>query len=333
MAVREDILRIFPEDMRDRWRHVAECGERLQEIRIRAGRPILLYMEGREYFLTKEGEPAETPGQPAKMQGQAVQAGREELEDLFSYVCSSSMYAYEEETGRGYLTLPGGHRMGLVGEAVLTDGGGGRGLRVKNLKYISGMNIRISHQVKGAADKLLPWLYRDGRLLNTLILSPPGCGKTTLLRDLVRQVSDGNRFCQGRTVGVVDERSEIAGTFRGMAQNDVGMRTDVLDGCPKAEGMMLLLRSMAPVVIAVDELGGEEEIRSVRQALKCGCTMLATIHAGNMEEAQERLSGSCAALFSRYVLLSGKGNAEGDRTGRSTAVLDEEGSLLWREGC
>ena len=96
---------------------------------------------------------------------------------------------------------------------------------------------------------------------------------------------------------------------------------------------MLLLRSMAPEVIAVDELGGEEEIRSVRQALKCGCTMLATIHAGNMEEAQERLSGSCAALFSRYVLLSGKGNAEGDRTGRSTAVLDEEGSLLWREGC
>ena len=317
MAVREDILRIFPESMRDRWEKSAEEGERLQEIRLRAGRPVLLYLEGREYFLGQDGSLTKRPGQ-------ALYISRDELEELLSYVCSSSMYAYEEEISRGYLTLPGGHRMGLVGEVVLTEKE-----RVRNIRYLSGINIRISHEIKGAADRLLPWLYEEGRLMNTLLLSPPCCGKTTMLRDLIRQVSDGNPFGAGRTVGVVDERSEIAGTFHGMAQNDVGMRTDVLDGCPKAEGMMLLLRSMSPSVIAVDELGGEEEIHSVKQALKCGCSVIATMHAGSVQEARERLGGrEDTAIFSRYVLLGGRMNE-----GREISVQDGSRRMLWREIC
>ena len=332
MTVREDILRIFPERMRERWRRTAAFGDRLQEIRLRAGRPVLLYMEGRERFLTDGGEVTEQEGQAARM-------GRAELEELFSYVCSGSPYAYEEEISRGYLTLPGGHRMGLAGETVLEKDG-----RIRNLKYISGMNIRISHEIKGAADGILPWVYENGRPLDTLILSPPGCGKTTILRDLVRRISDGNRFAAGKTVGVVDERSEIAGTFRGEAQNDVGMRTDVLDGCPKAEGMLLLLRSMSPDVIAVDELGGEEEIRCVRQALRCGCAVLATMHAGSVSEAVSRLTGKegrdlpgslkeAGSLFSRYVLLSGKDERKERGKGRSAAIWDGNGKLLWRESC
>ena len=332
MAAREDILGIFPEGMRNRWRRAAEYGDRLQEIRLRAGRPVLLYMEGRELFLAGSGELTEREGQAVRMKG-------EELEELLSYVCSSSPYAYEGEISRGYLTLPGGHRMGLVGEAVLEKEG-----RIRNLKYISGMNIRISHEVKGAADRLLPWVYEGDRPLDTLILSPPGCGKTTLLRDLIRRISDGNRFAAGKTVGVVDERSEIAGTFRGMAQNDVGMRTDVLDSCPKAEGMLLLLRSMSPDVIAVDELGGEEEIRCVRQALRCGCTVLATMHAGSLLEAAGRLKGGEGkagaggfgegeSLFSRYVLLSGREEAGQCGTGRSAQLWDGAGKLLWRGTC
>ena len=321
MAVREDILSIFPEGMRDRWRQAAECGERLQEIRLRAGRPVLLYMEGRELFLTEKGGLTEREGQAVRMDGM-------QLEELFSYVCSGSPYAYAEEVSRGYLTLPGGHRMGLAGEAVLEKDG-----RIRNLKYISGMNIRIAHEVRGAADPILPWVYEEKRPLDTLILSPPGCGKTTLLRDLIRRVSDGNRFAPGKTVGVVDERSEIAGTFRGRAQNDVGMRTDVLDGCSKAEGMLLLLRSMSPDVIAVDELGGEEEIRCVRQALRCGCAVFATMHAGSLPEAFGRLGGKERELFSRYVLLSESREAGERKTGRSASVWDEAGKLLWRGAC
>ena len=299
MAVREDILRIFPERMRERWRRAAAFGDRLQEIRLRAGRPVLLYMEGRERFLTDGGEVTEQEGQAARM-------GRAELEELFSYVCSGSPYAYEEEISRGYLTLPGGHRMGLAGETVLEKDG-----RIRNLKYISGMNIRISHEIKGAADGILPWVYEDGRPLDTLILSPPGCGKTTILRDLVRRISDGNRVAAGKTV---------------------------------AEGMLLLLRSMSPDVIAVDELGGEEEIRCVRQALRCGCAVLATMHAGSFSEAVSRLTGKdgrdlsgsmkeAGSLFSRYVLLSGKDERKERGKGRSAAIWDGNGKLLWRESC
>ena len=131
----------------------------------------------------------------------------------------------------------------------------------------------------------------------------------------------------------MDERSEIAGTFRGRAQNDVGMRTDVLDGCSKAEGMLLLLRSMSPDVIAVDELGGEEEIRCVRQALRCGCAVFATMHAGSLPEAVGRLGGKERDLFSRYVLLSESREAGERKTGRSASVWDEAGKLLWRGAC
>ncbi len=305
------ILSIFPEKMRSRWRAVSGQAEWLQEIRLRAGKEILVYIDGTEYYL-------DGSGRPTLLRGQAERIGAGELEELISYVCASSLYAYEDEISRGYLTLPGGHRMGLVGEAVLEGGE-----QIRTLRHISGVNIRIAHEIIGAADGLLPELFRNGQLLNTLLLSPPGCGKTTLLRDLVRQLSDGSAYAGGMTVGLVDERSEIAGCFAGIPQNDVGMRTDVLDGCPKAEGMLLLIRSMAPQVIAVDELGDAQELWAVRQALKCGCRILATMHAGSCDEAAERLAGGGRAgpgrIFSRYVMLA-------RREGRCVvdAVLDRD---------
>ena len=159
-----------------------------------------------------------------------------------------------------------------------------------------------------------------------VVVGESGCGKTTLLRDIVRQVSDGNACGPGVTVGIVDERSEIAGSFQGRAQNDVGMRTDVLDSCPKAEGMMLLIRSMAPKVIGVDELGSEADIRALKKAVCCGCRVLATMHAGSFEEAENRLSGMKLdeiRFFDRYVILT-------RREGKCAvdAVLDGEKKLL-----
>lgn len=314
MTQREDILRIFPERMRPRWKKTAGFAQQLQEIRLRVGKPVLLYIDGREFFQEESGDVVYRTDRPAV-------TAQEDLDQLIAYACSYSMYAFEEEISRGYLTLPGGHRMGLTGEAVLTDSD-----RVRNIKHISCVNIRISHEIRGAADAVLPFLYRDGHFLNTLILSPPGCGKTTLLRDIVRQVSDGNSCGHGVTVGIVDERSEIAGSFQGRAQNDVGMRTDILDSCPKAEGMMLLIRSMAPKVIGVDELGSEEDIRALKKAICCGCCVLTTIHAGSLEEAESRLSGMKLdeiKIFDRYVILT-------RREGKCAvdAVLDGERKLL-----
>ena len=160
------------------------------------------------------------------------------------YISSYSMYAYIEQLKQGFLTIRGGHRVGICGTVVMDHD------KVKTIRHISGLNIRIAHEVKGCADTLYSLCTRMGKLIPTLIISPPGCGKTTLLRDMIRKISD-----EGQTVGVVDERSEIGACYQGVAQNDLGIQTDIMDACEKGQGMNMLIRSMAPDVIAVDEIG------------------------------------------------------------------------------
>ncbi|MCI9338052.1 MAG: stage III sporulation protein AA [Lachnospiraceae bacterium] len=288
------ILRLFPSDSRALWQSVAKEQACIQEIRLRTGKPVIIHRKEREIFLTDQGE---FSGNPAR----AHLTTDRELSRMLEHICHYSPYAFAEELRQGFITVAGGHRVGVAGQAVMEADG-----RVRTFKNISYVNIRVSHQVKGAADTVLPDMYRDGELRSALIISPPGCGKTTLLRDLIRQISDGNAYGPGMSVGVVDERSELAGSFQGKAQNDMGMRTDVLDGCPKEIGMLLLLRAMSPRVIAIDELGSEGELRALGQAAACGCRILATVHGEDRRDVEQRFGREAAfweRLFDLFLVL------------------------------
>lgn len=290
------------------------CG--LQEIRFRIGRPVLFYIDGEEWFATEDGSLQKTL-QPTL---QWI-ASRKEILQIIQHICRYSMYAYEEELGKGFISTAFGCRVGVAGEVLMgTDGS------VKNIRCISSLNIRVAHEAKGIAGAVLPYLYEEKKLCSTLLISPPGCGKTTLLRDIIRMVSDGNRLAGGMTVGVVDERSELAGCCDGIAVNDLGMRTDILDGCLKAAGMLMLLRSMAPDVVAVDELGDREDTTALEQVLKCGCSVLATVHGGSYEElSRKRFLQPLlqAGAFQRYLVLK-----HCDGTFFVEQVRDGDGQLL-----
>ncbi len=307
----EEVLCLFPEGIRDRWREVAAQAERLQEIRFRAGMPLSVWMDSRERFVDTQGRIVDRPEKAAR-------PAPGELEELLKHLCRYSVYAFADEIRQGFLTVQGGHRVGLAGQVIL-DGEG----RIKNMKYIRYLNIRIAHQIRGAADPVIPFIYEDGHVTNTLLISPPGGGKTTMLRDIIRQVSEGTAYGEGVNVSVVDERSEIAGSYLGVSQNDVGIRTDVLDGCPKVEGMMLLIRSMSPRVLAVDELGSIDDVQALLLASGCGCRLLATVHGGSLEEVRHKNYMRYVmeeGLFERYVMLDRK-------TGqyRIAGIYDREG--------
>jgi stage III sporulation protein AA len=190
-----------------------------------------------------------------------------------------SLYAFEEEIKNGYITIQGGHRVGICGQAVLAEGG------IKTIKHINGLNIRITHQIKGCADGVIDKIAKPD-LKHTMIISPPGCGKTTLIRDIARLLSNGDddKNIPGYKVGIVDERSEIAGCYHGVPQNDVGIRTDILDAAPKAKGMIMLLRSMSPEVIIVDEIGRKEDSTAIDEIINSGVKLVCTVHGASLQD-------------------------------------------------
>jgi stage III sporulation protein AA len=268
--MKEEILKIMPHPLKQMLMGLnSSQWTSLQEIRIRMLKPIILVTGMKEHGLNNTGFCSIK---------ESFMITQKEMTGLLQFISSFSLYALEDELRQGYITIEGGHRVGLVGTVVSENN------RIKTLKHIFAINIRIAHEVIGCSNKVLPYLIKNQGIYHTMILSPPKCGKTTLLRDLIRNLSNGFTGSRPYTVGVVDERSEIGACYRGIPQKDIGIRTDLLDGCPKAVGMRMLLRSMAPEIIAVDEMGGKEDLEALQEMLRAGVTILCTMHGKSIEE-------------------------------------------------
>ncbi len=288
--ISRDILPVLTNKIREIITELpGEALEQLEEIRLRQGKPLIVGLTG--------GDTAVTPaGQPTSVPEFAYTVTDRDIMRTVQLVSGSSVYAFEEEMKNGFITVRGGHRVGIAGKTVVEKG------RVKTIKYITGLNIRIAREVTGAADRVMPYLIDpvSKEFHHTILISPPRCGKTTLMRDIVRQLSNGipKLDFNGCIVGVVDERSEVAGCYKGVPQKDVGIRTDVLDGCPKAEGMMMLIRAMGPQVIATDEIGRQEDAEALEEALNAGIKILTTAHGSDPEEISQR-------PVMRYIVAQG----------------------------
>lgn len=286
----------------------------VEEIRLRINRPVFVLCKGKEKYLTKFNElkPSNTLQNPRIVT-------KDDLVESLNYISRYSRYACEEEIRQGFFTIQGGHRIGIGGQVIVEKE------QVRSFKQITFLTIRIAHEIKGCASFLLPYLYEDGHFLHTLIAAGPGNGKTTLLRDLIRQISNGNDEHTGVNVGVVDERSEIGASFLGVPQNDVGIRTDILDACPKVVGIKMLLRTMNPAVIAVDEIGTLKDLEAIYQIIGCGCTILATAHSrmDNHLFLHTILEGK--KLFERIVMLGNRENNE-----QIVSIYNGKGENLYR---
>ena len=270
----EQILSKLPVDIAKK---LSRCSyKNLQEIRFRAGRPAMLYYSDKRAFLDDGDE--------------SVVSSRADIENLVSGLCANSVYAYTENIKEGFITIAGGHRVGIGGRAVITQG------EISNITNFSSVNIRIAREYKNSADSCMDIIEKNGRIFNTVIISAPGAGKTTLLRDMSRQLSKKYK------VTIVDERFEIAAENHGLPQFDIGLQTDVLSGFSKSDGITHALRSLSPDVIICDEIGTAEDVKAIENVLKGGCKIITTMHGYSIKEAMEK-KRDLMSLFEVAVLL------------------------------
>lgn len=256
----EEILKAFPEEIKNK---IKIFSDTLEEIRVRVNKPIILKYgqaeEILEYIVTSQM-----------------------ILKILQNICENSIYSYQEQICNGYITIKGGHRIGITGNVVIKDN------NVINISYICSLNFRIARQVIGCSDKAIKHIINleQNSIFNTIIVSPPGRGKTTILRDLARNLSDGipSIGFKGINIGIADERSEIAAMYKGMPQNDIGIRTDVLDNIPKAMGMKMLIRSMSPKIIIADEIGNKEDVEAINYAVCSGVKGIFTAHGDTIQD-------------------------------------------------
>ncbi|NLV76514.1 MAG: stage III sporulation protein AA [Tissierellia bacterium] len=269
---------------------------KIEEIRLRIGCPLIISFEGKDYFLDLQGNPTTN-------YDKCIKVNKENIIKTFKLISNYSIYAFEEEIRNGFITLKGGHRVGITGKVIY------RGNIIDTIRNISSLNIRIAREKIGVSTNILEFIISpyNRSIYNTLIISPPQCGKTTLLRDIIRNLSDG--YCllnKGFKIGVIDERSELAGMYNGIPQHDIGLRTDVLDGCNKKDGTIMLLRAMSPDIIAMDEIGSTSDVEAIHEILKAGVKVLATVHGKDIQDLVSRRSLNVLIedkIFERYIFL------------------------------
>lgn len=249
---------------------------RTQEIRLRLGGYVTLSCPGQDLFIQLDGGTSRLPS-PAMLR-----CTKSDMTRSFMLCCENSVHTFQHEICMGYITLAGGHRAGLCGSAVRSEGS------ITNLRDISSISIRIARQIREAAREIMPELIRDGRILSTLVVSAPGAGKTTLLRDIARRISNGDATGKPVRTAIIDERGEIAASRYGIPQNDVGVLSDVFDLYPKHIGMMHAIRSMSPGVLICDEIGDAEDARAILSCFHAGVPMILSAHAGSRKELLKR---------------------------------------------
>lgn len=280
--VENEILRYFPVDLKDLIikSYKTEL-DNVREIRIRVNKPVILKMSFKDNIIKD------------------YDINRETVSKIFESICGNSVYAFIDEISNGFITIFGGHRVGISGRALYKDN------KIYSIKDISGLNFRIAREIIGAANKIIKDIKINDEFQSTLIISPPGLGKTTLLRDIVRQISNS-----GYEVSIVDERSEIAACFRGIPQNDVGEHTDVMDGINKTDGICMMVRTMKPDFIATDEIGTDEDAKAIMYAINSGVKVIATAHGkelGDLKRSEKLKHIIELGIFKKVVVLSQNG--------------------------
>lgn len=260
----------------------------IEEIRLRVDRPLMIEAFGNDYFVKENGKLTQHINESFIVK-------KEIIKKTFERLCEYSVYSVQNELINGFITIKGGHRIGIGGKVIYKD------KNISTIKDISSLNIRIARQKIGISKDVVPFLWDKGSIFNTLIISPPQCGKTTLLRDIIRTISN-NKI----KVAVIDERSEIGGLHQGIPQNDLGFRTDVLDRVNKFEGTLMMLRALSPNVIATDELGAKEDIDAIHNSLKAGVKILATIHGESLLDIKTKPNIANIIdekIFKRIIIL------------------------------